>query len=161
MHTACTLTPHFLPGLSVKNPHVRTCPQFGGTSQFVPAVRWTIHLTVLRCTSGDVSIHSDTLLNIFVHGSNPQSATNTLTMRAATDLGLFGARSALGPAPSLPLRPPQHPGLLRSIRTLLHHKPSERCIPSCRLRTRLPTIRDTSASVVRLAAGIRRNSLRP
>jgi len=98
MHTACTLTPQFLPGLSVKNPHVRTCPQFGGTSQFVPAVRWTIHLTVLRCTSGDVSIHSDTLLNIFVHGSNPQSATNTLTMRAATDLGLFGARSTLGPA---------------------------------------------------------------
>ena len=72
-----------------------------------------------------------------------------------------------GARPRLPLRPPlvfgdqrpQHPSLLHPIRTLLHHNPSESCIPSCRLRTRLPAIRDTSPSVVRLAAGIRRNSL--
>ena len=80
-----------------------------------------------------------------------------------TDSGILRRRifpqSWACPAPSLPLRPPQHPGLLHPIRTLLHHNPSESCIPSCRLRTRLPAIRDTSPSVVRLAAGIRRNSL--
>ena len=99
-----------------------------------------------------------------IHSYRPAAATAIQDLRdLLTDSGILRRRifhqSWRCPAPSLPLRPPQHPGLLHPIRTLLHHNPSESCIPSCRLRTRLPAIRDTSPSVVRLAAGIRRNSL--
>ena len=98
------------------------------------------------------------------HSYRPAPATAIHDLRdLLTDSGILRRRifpqSWACPAPSLPLRPPQHPGLLHPIRTLLHHNPSESCIPSCCLRTRLAAIRDTSPSVVRLAAGIRRNSL--
>ena len=58
MHTACTLTPHFLPGLSVKNPHVRTCPQFGGTSQLY------IYVYYYRTFARECHIHSKTIQKI-------------------------------------------------------------------------------------------------